>query len=251
MLCEHKKSALTEAAATGQVPASLQAQLASCESCRTVFAEEQALFAAVDLGVRAAANAEISTSLVPRLRNAVDVQRVAAPSRLFAWSSLAAACAVAAVAIFLVRLPHTSTSPVVTIPMPVASEPQSSAQSLQPVVSDPRVRATVPATSRAAARPVVLQAKAGPKHFNEPRVIVPPDEREAYQQFIAVLQRDEGIARALAAPQPANPPNASMAAAPLEIANLKIKLMDPRDENKDSAAEPEESGAGEKLHQSQ
>ena len=248
MLCEHKKSALTEAAAAGHIPASLQTQLASCQSCRAAFAEEQALFAAVDSGLRAAANAEIPTSLVPRLRDAVYAHPVSPPSRLFAWSSLAAACAVAAVAIFLVRLPRMSTSPVVTIPMPVASEPQLSPQSLQPVAPVPRVRMAVPAPSREAARPVALQAKSAPKNFNEPRVIVPPDEREAYQQFIAALQHDERMARALAATQPANPPDASLAAAPLEIANLKIKLLDPQDEKSDSRAAADEAGDGEKLH---
>ena len=246
MLCEHKKSALTEAAAAGHIPASLQTQLASCESCRAAFAEEQALFAAVDSSLRAAANAEIPTSLVPRLRDTVYAQPVTPPSRLFAWSSLAAACAVAAVAIFLARLPRTSTSP--TILMPLASEPQLSPQGLQPVAPAPRVRATAKATARAAARPVALQAKSAPKNFKEPRVIVPPDEREAYQQFIAALQHDEGIARALATPQPADPPNASLAAAPLEIANLKIKLLDPQDEKSDSRAAADEAGDGEKLH---
>lgn len=111
MLCEYEKSALTEAAAAGELTAALRARLASCESCRAAFAEEQALFAAVDSGLRAAANAEIPPSLLPRLRVAVASKAAAAPNRNVASTWLVAAGAVAALAIFLARLPRTPSRP--------------------------------------------------------------------------------------------------------------------------------------------
>jgi hypothetical protein len=72
MPCEHDKGALIEAASGVEPQGELRAHLESCDSCRAAFAEEQALFASIDAGLHAKANAEVPVSLLPRVRARLD-----------------------------------------------------------------------------------------------------------------------------------------------------------------------------------
>ena len=77
MPCENYREALTEAAAADAVPSGeLRSHLDACASCRVAFTEEQQLFAAIDTGVRASANAEVPASLLPRVRVQLNEQSV-------------------------------------------------------------------------------------------------------------------------------------------------------------------------------
>ena len=80
MPCQHYKDALIEVAASGSAPqGELRVHLDECASCRAAFAEEQSFFAAIDSGVRAAANIDVPPSLLPR---AFDAQHAAPPGVL-------------------------------------------------------------------------------------------------------------------------------------------------------------------------
>src|SRR5215467_10617531 len=90
MPCENYREALTDAAA-GETSNSaargtrpdlecgltreLEAHLAACADCRAFFAEEIALFAAIDSGVSTRTNHEMPAALLPRVRAAVAEQR--------------------------------------------------------------------------------------------------------------------------------------------------------------------------------
>lgn len=103
MPCENYKHALTEAAASGADPANalrsnakmaaLRAHFESCASCRTAFAEEQALFISIDAGLHATANAEVPASLLPRVRAQLNGRSISPRPWVPAWAVLAAAAA--------------------------------------------------------------------------------------------------------------------------------------------------------------
>jgi hypothetical protein len=103
MPCKHYKNALIEAAASGAEPqGELRAHFAGCADCRAAFEQERALFASIDAGLHVVANAEVPTSLLPRVRARLDEE--SAPRRIWAtnWFVLASA-AVMVVAFFAAR----------------------------------------------------------------------------------------------------------------------------------------------------
>jgi len=115
MPCEHYKDAVIEAAASGAAPSGeLRAHLAACASCRVAFDEEQSLFAAIDSGLQAAANAEVPPSLVPRVRAALDEAAVAHSRWNLSWFALTGAAMAAAVLVFAasIRQNNLTTSPI-------------------------------------------------------------------------------------------------------------------------------------------
>ena len=102
MPCEHYKDALIEVAASGATPqGELRAHFSKCASCRAAFDEEQSLFAAIDSGLHATANSNVTPSLLPRVRAGLDGVTTAYSGWSSRWFVLAGA-AVAAAAFFLV-----------------------------------------------------------------------------------------------------------------------------------------------------
>lgn len=94
MLCEDYREALTEAAATNAAPSpELRSHLDGCAFCRAAFTEERQLFAAVDTGLRANANAETPASLLPGVRAKLNELPVPRRSWIPAYVAVAAAAA--------------------------------------------------------------------------------------------------------------------------------------------------------------
>ena len=243
MLCEHERSALTDAAAAGELTEALRRQLASCEHCRAAFAEEQVLFAAVASGLHTTANAQIPPSLVHRLRAVAEPPIAVPPNRKLTWRWFGAAAAFAALAMFLAHLPRSTVSSGVPSPLPV-----SSAQ--LPARAVTAARAPAPRFTRDAnsgSRSADFPAPAPPTLSAEPLVIVPPEEREAYLRFLLTVQEHADVARALAVQPPAAPANDLTAAAPLAIAQLEIKRIEPQvEEQAERYGSVGESGSGER-----
>jgi hypothetical protein len=226
MPCEHYKDALIETAATGARPqGELQAHLASCASCREAFAQEQSLFAAIDSGLNAAANAEVPPSLLPRVRARLDETVVTPRLRWLQPLVFASASVALAFVIFLMARPHR------TAPEDVAKQ--------DPVV--------VPATTRPATmtNPENISSEGtqfGAIHVNHshasrnstivhsaassnPEVLVPPDEREALARFVAKLNERSDLATALLARAPEKK-DALIVVERLQIGALEIKPLE-------------------------
>ena len=103
MPCQPYKDALIDAAASGAEPqGELRAHLADCTDCRTALEQEQSLFASIDACLQVAANSEVPTSLLPRVRARIDEK--SAPRRIWLtnWLVLASAAAII-VAFFAAR----------------------------------------------------------------------------------------------------------------------------------------------------
>jgi len=187
MPCEHYKDALIEAAASGIVLAdapssdtqigALREHLESCPSCRAAFAKEQSLFAAIDSGLHAAANAEVPPSLLPRVRASVNE---AAPAHLLwssSWFALAGAAVAAAAFLSVVTIRQDNPRPAATN-VPVNRTPAAqilpSAQGVSPSTlskkgnSGPRPPAS---TARNSGQPAELA-----NHKPTPEILVPRDQ---------------------------------------------------------------------------
>jgi hypothetical protein len=225
MPCEDYREALIKTAATGVAPSrEFCSHLDACASCRTAFAEELQLFAAIDSGVRATANSEVPLSFLPRmharLADAAAPQRRWMPSLIFAG----AAAAIALLAFTATRPRH--------------SRRDDSAKQI-PVTSSREVQGT-PADPDAAGFPAI-EASSHPNHRQPLRnsstlhatastsaqleVIVPPSEREALAHFISTMQEGSGATVALVNPVP-NKKDEPMSVKPLVIAKLEVKPLE-------------------------
>ncbi len=103
MPCQHYKEALIEAAASGSRPQDdLRAHLDACVACRAAFEQEQSLFASIDAGLHVTANADVPTSLLPRVRARLDEESTPRSNWLTNWLVLASAAAMV-VAFFAAR----------------------------------------------------------------------------------------------------------------------------------------------------
>jgi len=101
MPCKHYKDALIEAAASASQPlGDLRAHLADCAACRATFAQEQALFSSIDPGLHVIANAEVPSSLLPRV--CARLNEEFAPRRIGVANWLVLASAAAMVLAFFV-----------------------------------------------------------------------------------------------------------------------------------------------------
>ena len=238
MPCEHYKDALTEVAAAGVEPqAELRAHLAECASCRAAFDEEQSLFAAINSGLRASANAEVPSSLLPRVRAKLD--EVVAPR--FRWLQPLVLASAAVALVFVVFLAARSGH---SKPEEVAKHGPEVIPAGKAPVTRPNPEEISSEGTEIAAIPVV--------HSHIPRnstgvhsaasgnaeVLVPPDERDGLAQLVATLNERRDVAAALLA-QRTEMKDALVTVDPLKIPDIEIKPLE--------GAETETSdGTGEK-----
>lgn len=190
MPCEHYKDALIDAAAVGVAVAEtqssdarmldLRAHLESCASCREALAEEQFLFAAIDSGIHPAANAEVPTSLVPRVRARLDEFAIARPRWSSSWFALAGGAVAAAAFVLVVTTDQKNPQPAPTnlavnrTPAPRILPSSQIGQGASPSAlakkgnSGPRPSISTP---RSSAQPVELTT-----HKPTPEILVPRDQ---------------------------------------------------------------------------
>jgi hypothetical protein len=223
MPCEHYKDALIEAAASGSQPqGDLRAHLDACAPCRALFEQEQSLFASIDVGLRATANAAVPASLMPRVRARLD-ETVAAQHRWLQPLIFAAASVALAFAIFLFARPHRSSpdnQAKQTPQIPVSEPPTTNAHN-QNSVSGTQIVSSHMNNSPARVHSTLLL----PVASSQPEVLVPPDEREAFARFVATLQERGEMAVALVTP--ATPEKGEPASLePLQINRLEVKPLE-------------------------
>jgi hypothetical protein len=102
MPCEIYREALRETVAAAAAPSSqLRLHLDVCASCRAAFDEESQLFAAIDSGLRVAANAEVPTSLLPRVKAKLNERAVPRFSWIPAFAVIAASAAIVIALIYV------------------------------------------------------------------------------------------------------------------------------------------------------
>ena len=222
MPCQHYKNALIEAAASGAQPqGDLRAHLAGCADCRAAFAQEQSLFASIDAGLHVAANAEVPASLLPRVRARLD-EAVAKQRRWLQPVILAAASVALTFAIFLFARPHPSRPDNQAKQTPQILGSETLVKNARPQVSGPATQIVSSTANKSQTRvhSTLLRTVAS----SQLEVLVPPDEREAFARFVAVLGERREVALALATPAPQTKDEPA-GLEPLQINGLEIKLL--------------------------
>jgi hypothetical protein len=194
MPCEKYQDALIDLAAGGsEVISAVREHLNVCASCRSYLEQEQVLFASVDSGVRQAINAPLPASLLQRLHARVAQQAPAKRIASTGWMYATAAAVVLIVLMLPVLRPRNA-----KVRMPSLDHQPRSASSTTNVEksqADPlnaaRVqRSPLQANKRAVPRTAGLNSE----------VLVPPDEREAFEGFLSDLNGRQDLAAALVKP---------------------------------------------------
>jgi hypothetical protein len=228
MSCENYREALIEAAAAdAEPPRELRLHLEACASCCAAFAQEWQLFAAIDTGLHASANAEVPASFFPGVRARLDE---AVASR-FQWQGaliFAAASAAIVLTTFLALRPHERISG--------KDSSQVSSRASAPSVETPDTSASV-AVSEHPAIPAISDLPGAQHHKNSAQVnlsaanafevIVPAEEHDAFARFISSQPVGNDVPAialgAVSAPEKKDEP---MSLAPLQIAQLEVRPLE-------------------------
>ena len=237
MPCQHYKNALIEAAASDTHPqGELRAHLDVCLDCRAAFEREQSLFASINTGLHVTANAEVPASLLPRVRARLDEE--IAPQRRWIQPMIFAAASVAlAFVIFLFARPHHAR------PDSQAKQTPQLPVSETPVTDDRHPNSgsgsQIVSFNRNNSQTRVHSTLLRPAASSQPEVLVPPDEREAFSRFVAVLDERREVALALVTPAPPTK-DESPSLEPLQINMLEIKPLAGTESEQSDGAEQEQ-----------
>jgi len=216
---------LIEAAASGAEPqGELRAHLVGCVDCRAAFELEQSLFASIDSGLRVVANSEVPASLLSRVRARLD-ETAGAQRRWFQPWIFAAASFTLALAIFLTARPHRSRPDSQAKQTLQSQAGETPLKNAHPQVSDPTTQIV---SSKSKSQTRVHSTLLRPVASSQPEVLVPPDEREAFARFVAVLGERREVALALVTPTPQRREEPA-SLEPLHIIGLEIKPLEERE----------------------
>jgi hypothetical protein len=234
MPCENHREALIEAAATDSEPSGeLRSHLNACHSCSAAFGEELRLFAAIETGLRAAANGEVPASLLPRVRAELNDRSV--PSRSWVPASVAiAAAAVVVAAIVFVRglvLDSVPTNPSVNTS---AHNMPSAEIRPAPTAVSPFGTTNLPAKRRSF-RPTKTEPSA---RVEQAAVLIPAGQKQAIDALLAGLR--EGVLKTdvLLTTNPEQPLR-DLQVLPLEVSPIEMKPLE--DVSAESASQNEKT----------
>ncbi len=217
MFCSTYNKSLTHAAATGEVSAAQREHLASCDPCRAAFASEQSLFAAIDSGLRAAANSEVPATLIPRVRVTINNEPAQRPGfQKWIFASAVVTCALAAT--IILQLKHREAP----VPFKTAATQTPARPSPRLRILRPSVSATAPESSRLVNKSETVRPRPTDAAASiTAEVLVPDEERAAFAKFLAHEKgrAAESSAAVLLVPEA---PKELVAIPPVEIASLKV-----------------------------
>jgi hypothetical protein len=223
MPCENYREALIEAAAVDARPSpELQSHLDACASCRAALVEETRLFAAIDTGLRTAANAEVPPSFFPAVRASLEdasaSQRGWTPFLIFA-----SAAAAVVLTVFITARPRHTTN---------------DNQAKRIFSAPPREKPEASAGREASGTPAMVASSRSDRSqhqrnttpvnsasLNEIDVLVPPEEREAFARFIGSQHERSDVVIAVVATAP-DRKDKRLSVEPLEIAELEVKPLE-------------------------
>ena len=226
MPCEHHQNALIEAAASGAAPqGELRAHFGACASCRIAFAQEQSLLSSIDEGLRAAANAEVPTSLLPRVRacladEPVPIRSWRAPSLVFV------AAAAMVVALLIARTawhtnseqPPSNSASNSTTPSTMREQEQAQTSNPASPVSGNSIAHPQVTVTRVPTRPAFSAARE-----SVPEVLVPPDQEVLLVSYAEQWRERKRLPLVATNFDATN--LSPLEIAPIQISQLDVKLM--------------------------
>jgi hypothetical protein len=192
MTCDKYENALLLAAASnGELDAKLARHLERCSTCRTTLRGETELFARIDSALRAQMDEDPRPGFLPQLRLKLSKEMPARPGSNHVWHVAGAASALVLFAMFypLVNARQSSvqgnlqTATIRALPTVEVKRSARASEAFRARASD---HSKGPAVQTAAPR--------------EPEVLVPPDERKAFEQFVACVASGDALAEAVVRP---------------------------------------------------
>jgi hypothetical protein len=222
MTCEKYKEALIEVAATGgNLAGRLDDHVGHCTQCSATLRRERMLFAAIDDVLRPRMNERPHAGFMANVR--VEISKAALPKSrwnpMWALAGTALALALIAIAHPWARLRK---EPVEAGGLEVstirAQQKTDFAQSEGGSTEDwdSRGRERQHRTKKFVGRQAASR---------EPEVLVPPDERIAFAQFVAHLRRRDDVAQAFVSPAAVDVNSEPSKIQPIEIAGLQLKAL--------------------------
>jgi hypothetical protein len=197
MLCEKYQDALTDLAAKGAEPAGdVRAHLDSCFACSSYMEQEVSLLTAINSGVQAAANAAVPASLLQRFEARIAQEAEAKHITSVNWNYVLVAAAV----LIVLALPiWRSRNAKDRIASPAIQQESTNARQLAPGETAKRVGLEGVHMFQPSHRQLSKRL-AGAVVNAEPEVVVPPDERQAFERFLSDLNGRQVLAAALVKP---------------------------------------------------
>jgi hypothetical protein len=192
MTCDKYENALLLAAAShGELDEKLARHLECCSACRMALRAEGELFSRIDRALRARVNEEPPPGFLAQLRRQTSNELDSRPGSDRVWYVAGAALALLLIAMFYPLVKARQSSVQGNLRTSTMKVPQSAGKT-----QATRATEDLGVRSRRQFRPRVVHS-AGPP---EPEVLVPPDERKAFAQFVACVARGDAIARAAVTP---------------------------------------------------
>lgn len=195
MPCEKYQAALIDLVAQGAAPAGdVRVHLATCASCRCYMEEEQFLVAAIDSGVQASANAALPRLLLQRFEARIAQEAPAKRAASPRWWMYAAAVAAVIVLTLPILRPRNARERVVPFDARQHAAKQSATGEKTRAIGVDAAHVNARNSQQFRKRTARLDANV------EPEVLVPPDERVAFERFLSDLSGKQDLAAALVKP---------------------------------------------------
>ena len=192
MTCDKYENALLQAAASHDKPdAKLARHLEHCSRCRMTLRSERELFSRIDSTLRAQVNENPPPAFLAQLRLQLSKEATSRTGANRVWNIAGAALALSLIAAVypLVNARQSSLHGNVETPTIRVAQSVGVTQSAHPN-EDLAVRPRHQSKHKAVQR-VTRQ---------EPEVLVPPDEQQAFAQFVARVARRDAMAQAVVTP---------------------------------------------------
>jgi hypothetical protein len=184
MLCDKYKEAMTAAVAEGAaLPQWLRKHVDACPDCGASLAAQHALFAAIDVGLRNNANAEVPPPFLPKVRANMGAEAVPARNLVPRWAFV---CAIAGVVltIALLSLPRKKQTGAESLSATREASPDAGGLGWKP--AQVRKAPYAPRVSRTRTQQNISAAK------RDPEVLVPSGEEEFVRRYYTSVQERAG-----------------------------------------------------------
>jgi hypothetical protein len=196
MPCEKYQEALIDlAVGGGKVAGEVRLHLYDCVRCRAYIEQERSLLTAIDSGVRRSTNAPLPPALLQRFEARLAQQALPNRAPNLRWLCTGAAFATAAV-FLLFAFPHLRSR--VTI-----QQTTEMSQTADAAIDQPReigrLEPLLQPVAPAAAHKLGKYLRTSGTNA-QPAVLVPPDERVAFEHFLSDLNGREDLAAAIVKP---------------------------------------------------
>ena len=223
--CEDYRGLLIDDAAVGSAPSyELRSHLDVCVTCRTAFTEEKQLFAAIDSGLRATANAEAPPSLLAQVRTQVNTLR--APR--FSWVPASAAiAAVATIVLTVAYVREGGRGGFEQNPRAISARDSHvvASASIQPSpLAAAPITMTTPRAKGKLVQPLKTPGIAAAAAFEAAKVIVPTAEKRGMQALLTNLQQGKAGGELLRSANEEKPLE-ELQVSPLFIAPIEVKPL--------------------------